>query len=71
MEIDNLSFLEYSQACKQRLRFAAFIQLSCSFWSPFGEGMRVSLLLIGRLYLISVWVGEDQRTNTINTYYVA
>ena len=32
-------FLEYSEACKQSVRFAALIQLSCSFWSPFGEGI--------------------------------
>jgi hypothetical protein len=26
--------------------------------------------LIGPLYLIGVWVGEDQRTNTIKTHHV-
>ena len=26
------------------------------------------LFLIGHLYLIGVWLGEDQRTNTIKTH---
>ena len=34
------------------------------------QSMQVLLgyfLLIGHLYLITVWLGEDQRTNVINT----
>ena len=31
-------------------------------------GVFIQLLLIGHLYLIGVWLGGDQRTNTIKTH---
>ena len=37
-------------------------------WTPIRyAGLFLLLFLIGHMYLIGVWFGEDRRTNTIQT----